>query len=55
MTSASLLAATSGAAYLYVISPGPAFLAMFTLTAAKGRGAGARFVTGHLVLSLIHI
>jgi len=49
MTSASLLAATSGAAYLYVISPGPAFLAMFTLTAAKGRGAGARFVTGHLV------
>jgi threonine/homoserine/homoserine lactone efflux protein len=49
MTSSSLLAATSGAAYLYVISPGPAFLAMFTLTASKGRGAGARFVSGHLV------
>jgi len=49
MTSPSLLIATSGAAYLYVVSPGPAFLAMFTLTAAKGRGSGARFVCGHLV------
>jgi len=48
MTSSGLLIATSGAAYLYVISPGPAFLAMFTLTAAKGRPAGARFVGGHL-------
>ena len=49
MTSPALYAATTGAAYLYVISPGPAFLAMFTLTASRGRAAGARFVTGHLV------
>ncbi len=48
MTSPGLLAATTGAAYLYVIAPGPAFLAMFTLTAARGRMAGARFVCGHL-------
>ena len=48
MTSTSLLLATTGAAYLYVVSPGPAFLALFTLTASKGRGAGARFVGGHL-------
>lgn len=47
--SLSLLAATFAAGFLYVISPGPAFLALFALTAAEGRGAGARFVTGHLV------
>lgn len=41
--------ATTLAAFLYVISPGPAFLALFTLAAAKGRAAGAWFVTGHLV------
>ncbi len=44
-----ILLASAGAAYLYVISPGPAFLALFTLAASKGRGAGARFVCGHLV------
>ncbi|MBV1704750.1 MAG: LysE family transporter [Hyphomicrobiales bacterium] len=48
MATPPLYAATFGAAYLYVISPGPAFLAMFTLTASRGRGAGARFVGGHL-------
>ena len=41
--------ATTLAAFLYVISPGPAFLALFTLAASKGRAAGAWFVTGHLV------
>ena len=46
---AKILLARAGAAYLYVISPGPAFLALFTLAAAKGRGPGARFVCGHLV------
>jgi|SRR5271170_1569593 threonine/homoserine/homoserine lactone efflux protein len=41
--------ATSAAAFLYVASPGPAFLALFTLAAAKGRKAGAWFISGHLV------
>ena len=44
-----ILLASALAAYLYVISPGPAFLALFTLAAAKGRGPGAKFVAGHLV------
>jgi threonine/homoserine/homoserine lactone efflux protein len=47
--SLALFAATALAGFLYVVSPGPAFLALFALTAAEGRGAGARFVTGHLV------
>jgi threonine/homoserine/homoserine lactone efflux protein len=41
--------ATAVAAYLYVVAPGPAFLALFTLAAAKGRAAGAWFICGHLV------
>jgi threonine/homoserine/homoserine lactone efflux protein len=41
--------ATAAAAFLYVVSPGPAFLALFTLAAAKGRKAGAWFISGHLV------
>ncbi len=48
MIAQKILLATFAAAYLYVVSPGPAFLALFTLSAAKGRGAGARFVCGHL-------
>jgi threonine/homoserine/homoserine lactone efflux protein len=44
-----ILMASALAAYLYVISPGPAFLALFTLAASKGRGKGAWFLTGHLV------
>ena len=36
-----ILLATRAAAYLYVISPGPAFLALFTLAASNGRTAGA--------------
>jgi len=42
-----LMTALAGA--LYVLSPGPAFLALFSLAAAHGRPAGARFVGGHLV------
>lgn len=44
-----LFAATFLAGFIYTISPGPAFLALFTLGAAKGRRAGAWFMTGHLV------
>jgi threonine/homoserine/homoserine lactone efflux protein len=41
--------ATAAAAFLYVIAPGPAFLALFTLAASEGRKAGAWFIGGHLV------
>lgn len=44
-----ILFASAVAAYLYVVSPGPAFLALFTLAASKGRAAGAWFIGGHLV------
>ena len=44
-----LYLATAAAAFLYVVSPGPAFLALFTLAASKGRAAGAWFIGGHLV------
>jgi threonine efflux protein len=47
--SLTLIAATAAAGFLYIVSPGPAVLALFSLAAAEGRGAGARFVTGHLV------
>ncbi|WP_246252200.1 LysE family translocator [Ancylobacter pratisalsi] len=40
---------TALAGALYVLAPGPAFLALFSLAATRGRGAGARFVGGHLV------
>ena len=36
-------------AYLYVVTPGPAFLALFTLAASRGRVSGAWFICGHLV------
>lgn len=41
-----LMTALAGA--LYVLLPGPAFLALFSLAATQGRMAGARFVSGHL-------
>jgi threonine/homoserine/homoserine lactone efflux protein len=43
----TLFLATALAGFAYVISPGPAFLAVFTLTAAQGRGAATRFLVGH--------
>jgi threonine/homoserine/homoserine lactone efflux protein len=49
MIAQKIYLATSLAAFLYVISPGPAFLALFALAASKGRASGAWFVTGHLV------
>lgn len=49
MIDQKILIASALAAYLYVVSPGPAFLALFTLSATNGRGAGARFICGHLV------
>ncbi len=49
MIDQKILFASAVAAYLYVVSPGPAFLALFTLAASKGRTAGAWFICGHLV------
>jgi threonine/homoserine/homoserine lactone efflux protein len=45
----SLFAATGLAGFIYTITPGPAFLALFTLGAARGRIAGGWFMVGHLV------
>ncbi|MBS9479119.1 LysE family translocator [Ancylobacter radicis] len=42
-----LMTALAGA--FYVLMPGPAFLALFSLAAVHGRPAGARFVGGHLI------
>ena len=44
----ALFFATVLAGFAYVISPGPAFLAVFALAAAQGRAAAAQFLTGHL-------
>ena len=44
----TLFLATALAGFAYVVSPGPAFLAVFSLAAARGRPAAARFLTGHL-------
>ena len=49
MTDPRILIATLAAAYLYVVTPGPAFLALFTLAASRGRASGAWFIVGHLV------
>jgi len=49
MIDPKILIASTAAAYLYVVSPGPAFLALFTLSASKGRVSGAWFISGHLV------
>jgi threonine/homoserine/homoserine lactone efflux protein len=48
-----ILLASGFAAYLYVISPGPAFLALFSLAATKGRKFGAWFICGHLVGDIV--
>ncbi|MFC5069209.1 LysE family translocator [Flaviflagellibacter deserti] len=47
MTPQALVASFS-AGFVYGISPGPAVLAMFTLTALSGRKHGARFIGAHL-------
>jgi len=49
----SLLAGAFLAALLYVLIPGPAFLALLGIGAGQGRRAGAMFVGGHLVGDLL--
>lgn len=47
MVPAALLGASlAGAAY--TLTPGPGFLALLGIGAAQGRGAGARFIFGHI-------
>jgi threonine/homoserine/homoserine lactone efflux protein len=48
MTSQALTASFS-AGFVYGLSPGPAVLALFTLTALAGRQHGARFIGAHLL------
>ena len=45
--------ATILAGFIYAVTPGPAFLAVFALAAQHGRGAGARFLFGHLAGDLL--
>lgn len=45
----SLLLASGLAGFAYGISPGPAVLAVFGISAGQGRRAGATFLCGHLV------
>jgi threonine/homoserine/homoserine lactone efflux protein len=49
MTDPKIPLASLAAAYLYVVTPGPAFLALFTFAASRGRASGAWFICGHLV------
>ena len=48
-----LYAATALAAFIYAVTPGPAFLAVFALAARHGRGKGGHFLFGHLAGDLI--
>jgi threonine/homoserine/homoserine lactone efflux protein len=52
MTS-GLFLATVLAGFIYAVTPGPAFLAVFALAAQHGRDAGARFLFGHLAGDLL--
>ena len=45
----TLLLASGFAGFVYGISPGPAVLALFGISAGQGRRAGATFLCGHLV------
>lgn len=49
----SMLVAAGFAGFVYGITPGPAVLLVFGLTANQGRGAGARFLSGHFVGDLM--
>lgn len=46
-----LLAAAAGA--LYILAPGPAFVALLGLCAARGRRAGFGFILGHMAGDLL--
>ena len=48
-----MLIAALAAALLYIITPGPAFLALLGIGAEQGRRAGAAFLAGHLIGDLL--
>ncbi|MGP0016851.1 LysE family translocator [Pseudomonas sp.] len=50
---ASLLIAVLASGFIYGITPGPGVLAVFGIGAARGRGAGAGFLCGHLLGDVI--
>lgn len=43
-----LYATMALAAFIYAVTPGPAFLAVFALAARHGRGKGGHFLLGHM-------
>ncbi|MCP8937195.1 LysE family transporter [Alsobacter sp. SYSU M60028] len=51
--SANLFTATVIAGFIYAVTPGPAFLAVFALAAQHGRMAGGRFLFGHLAGDIV--
>jgi threonine/homoserine/homoserine lactone efflux protein len=48
-----LYVATALAAFIYAVTPGPAFLAVFALAARHGRGLGGHFLLGHMAGDLL--
>jgi threonine/homoserine/homoserine lactone efflux protein len=48
-----LAAAAALAGFIYVITPGPAFLALFALGASRGRAFALRFMIGHLAGDMV--
>ena len=49
----SLLLASGFAGFVYGITPGPAVLALFGISANQGRRAGAAFLSGHFVGDIV--
>ena len=49
----SLLLASGFAGFVYGITPGPAVLALFGISAHQGRKAGAAFLSGHFVGDIV--
>lgn len=49
----TLLVSAFLAAMAYILTPGPAFLALLGIGAGQGRRAGARFIAGHLAGDIV--
>ncbi|SON57332.1 leucine export protein LeuE [Hartmannibacter diazotrophicus] len=50
---AALYVSAFTAAFLYIVIPGPAFLALLGIGAAQGRRAGAHFIAGHFAGDIV--
>jgi threonine/homoserine/homoserine lactone efflux protein len=53
MNDPTLLLGAASAGFLYVVMPGPAFVALLALAASRGRAAGARFLVGHMAGDIV--